>query len=404
MRILVVSNTCSERKYQEIFESRTHRMLDSNQKFFLSLLEGLRCIEDIYVDCVTSLPISYRCYRSRLITSESEHEQGVSFRYCGCVNYPIIRTISVGYNIRHYVRKYLSEHTGEKIVVLCDGLLGEANALASMLRRKHIMSIALVTDVPHIVSDMERGKGLRSLIYSFYGKKTSKMLSGYDGYIFLTEHMNSICNPYQKPYIIMECIVTPLNIDAIPEKKLSDLPVVLYAGKLHSDFGVLNLASAAAYLKDICEVWIYGGSGNCEEELQKLAKKHNNLKIHGVVSQSEIYQLEKNADILINPRPNENIFTRFSFPSKTAEYLMMKVPTVMYKLDGIPDVYDQFLHYIKENTPASIAKTIQLVLGKEKQKCMAIASAGREYIIQNKNHLSQAKRIVYFIKGIEKES
>ncbi len=403
MRILVVSNTCSLKKYNEIYEKRTHPMLDTNQKFFLSLIEGLRCIEDVIVDCVTSLPISYRCFQKRFLRSEEEIADGIFYHYCGCINLPIIRTLTVGYNIRVFVKRYLREHNNEKIVVLCDGLIGEANSLVTMLKKQCIPSVALVTDVPHIVSDMGRGDGLHSKMAEFYGKYTSKLLSDFDGYVFLTEQMNDICNPKNRPHMIMECIVTPLNIDAIPVEKLSDRFVALYAGKLHSDFGVLNLARAAAYLEDICEVWLYGGQGDCEEALRQLAKKHSNLKIHGIVTLPEIHKLERNANVLVNPRPNDKEFTKYSFPSKTAEYLMMNVPVIMYKLDGIPDEYDPYLYYVAENTPQSLADKIRAVLSEEVSKRALVSKLGRDYIIQNKNHLNQSRRMLEFVKDIGSE-
>ncbi len=395
----MVSSTCSPQKYAEIYEKRTQPMLDSNQKFFMSLIEGMQCNEDVFVDCVTSLPISHRCYKEKYLRSTEDVADGVSFHYCGCINYPVLRTLTVGYNIRSFVKKYLRRYAHEKIVVLCDGLIGEANAIVKMLRKKRIPTIAMVTDVPNIVSDMERGAGLRSWLAKVYGQYTSKLLFEFDGYVFLTEQMNALCNPHNKPHIIMECIMTPIDLDAIPVQKLSDHPVVLYAGKLHSDFGVMQLANAAAYLEDLCEIWLYGGHGDCDAELQQLANKHSNLKLHGIVTLKEIHQIERNADVLVNPRPNEKEFTKYSFPSKTAEYLMMNVPVIMHKLDGIPDCYDPFLYYIAENTAESLAKKIREVLAYEPSQRAAVCKAAREYIIQNKNNLIQAKRLVEFVKG-----
>ena len=401
MRILVISTTCSSLKYQEIYEKRVIPMLDSNQKFFLSLIEGMRANENVSVDCVTSLPISYSCYRQRFVRSEDECVDGVEYHYCGCVNFPVVRTITVGYRIRSYVRKYLSEHSDEKVVVLCDGLLGEANSLVSMLRKKGIPSIALVTDIPNVVSDMERGNGVRSFLYSIYGERTTKLLRRFDGYVFLTEQMNELCNPEEKPYMIMECIATPIDIDKIPCEKLSERPVALYAGKLHSDFGVLELAKASEYLKGVCDIWLYGGHGDCDLELQNIANKNENLKLHGIVSQSEIHRIERNSNILVNPRPNQKNFTKYSFPSKTAEYLMMNVPVVMYKLDGIPDEYDNYLHYIEGNTPEDIARKIIEVLHMDPARTEENCNQGRDYIIKSKNNIAQAKRLIEFIKDVK---
>jgi len=400
MRILILSGTCSKSKYKQIYETRTQPMLDSNQKFFMSLIDGFSAIEDVHVDCITTLPISHRCYKKRIIRSEREVVDGVSFQYCGCLNYPVIRTLTVGRRMRAHVKKYLRTHAGEQIVVLCDGLIGEANALVSLLRRKKVPAVALVTDVPNIVCDMNRGRGLRSLLSNVYGKRASRLLCDFDGYVFLTEQMNEVCNPHKRPYTIMECIVTPLDIDAIPARSLADRPVALYAGKLHSDFGVLTLAQAAAHLTDVCEVWLYGGGEDCQAQLQQLAAQNPNLKLHGIVPLSEIHEIERNCAVLVNPRPNEKEFTKYSFPSKTAEYLMMRVPVVMHRLDGIPAEYDPFLHYIKENTPEGIAQAIRAVLANDATEQAAICAAGRSFILEQKNHNTQAQRIVAFLKDM----
>jgi glycosyltransferase involved in cell wall biosynthesis len=148
---------------------------------------------------------------------------------------------------------------------------------------------------------------------------------------------------------------------------------------------------------------LYGGQGDCDEELQRLAKKHSNLKLHGIVTLKEIHRIERNSDVLVNPRPNEKEFTKYSFPSKTAEYLMMNVPVVMHKLDGVPDVYDPYLYYIENNTPQSIAETICQVLSVDSVKRSALAQKGREFVVQNKNHDQQARRVIEFIDSIISE-
>lgn len=398
MRILVVSSTCSARKYKEIFEKRRRPMLDTNQKFFLSLLEGLQAQEDVAVDCVTTLPISYSCYDERFVKQQEEIEGGIFYHYCGCINYPIIRTLTVQLRIKKFVKQYIRKYSHEKIIVLCDGLIGEANSLIKYLKKKKICTVALVTDIPNVVSEMGGKKSVKAWLNALYGEKATKLLKSFDRYVFLTEQMNEVCNPEHRPYMIMECIVTPLAIERLERKKLSEKPVVLYAGKLHSDFGVLDLARAAAYLQDTCEIWLYGGHGDCDSQLAALAAENPNLKIHGIVELAQIHKLERNAQILINPRPNEKIFTRYSFPSKTAEYMMMQVPVVMYKLDGIPDEYDPYLHYIQEQSPRGIADEIKRVLAMEEGEKNKTTKLAREYIIEEKNNINQAKRLVDFLR------
>ena len=40
--------------------------------------------------------------------------------------------------------------------------------------------------------------------------------------------------------------------------------------------------------------------------------------------------------MLINPRTNEGVYTQYSFPSKTMEYMRAGKPVLCCKLDGIP--------------------------------------------------------------------
>jgi hypothetical protein len=62
----------------------------------------------------------------------------------------------------------------------------------------------------------------------------------------------------------------------------------------------------------------------------------------------------KSADILVNPRPNNEIYTRYSFPSKNIEYLLSGKVVLGYKLDGMPDCYKQFMVIVKEDSQDAI--------------------------------------------------
>lgn len=397
MRILIISSTCSASKYQEVYEKRYEPMLDTNQKFFLSLIEGLNENGAIAIDCISTLPISHSCYPDKFVRQQQEIVDGVSYRYCGCINYPYIRTIIVKLNIRSLVKKYIRQYRSERIIVLCDGLIAEANAIVRLLQKKRITSVALVTDIPDIVSGMSSKKGIKSLSANLYGWYATRLLQNYDRYVFLTEQMNEVCNPNNRPYIIMECIVTPIALHEQKDMPLADKPVVLYAGKLHSDFGVLQLAKAAPLLAGVCEIWLYGGQGDCDEELKAIAKENQNLKIHGIVPLTEIQRIEQRADVLINPRPDEKEFTKYSFPSKTAEYMMMGTPTLMYRLAGVPSTYVPYLSFIDENSPEGIAFSIKRLLDEDYAMRKMRTENAREFIISNKNSLLQAKRLLEFL-------
>ncbi len=400
MRILILSSTCSKPKYEEIYNKRFKPMLDTNQKFFLSLIGGLQKIDDIKVDCVTTLPISHSCYPGVIIKGEEEIVDGVFYHYCGCVNLPYVRTLTVGRNMKKYVKKYLKQHAGEEIVVICDALIAEANAIVKILKKKKIQSVAVVTDVPSVVNEMfGLKKSLKTKLATFYGNRALKLLHKFDKYVFLTEQMNELCNPNDMPYMIMECLVTPTELEKENEQRLADLPVCLYAGKLYKDCGVLTFASCAEKLKGKCEIWLYGGHSDCESELKDLQEKNDNLKIHGILPLNEILKIEQKSSILVNPRPGVKDFTKYSFPSKTAEYMMMGVPVLMHRLPGVPSEYDEYVNYIENDSAEAIGEAILKILNKSQKERDEQGLKAREFIIKNKNAFVQAQRVIDFIKG-----
>jgi len=69
-------------------------------------------------------------------------------------------------------------------------------------------------------------------------------------------------------------------------------------------------------------------------------------------------------------------------------------PVIMYKLDGIPDEYDPFLYYIVGNAPQDIANKIIEVVEKSHAELDEIGRRGMQFVIKNKNHLIQARKVL----------
>ena len=59
--------------------------------------------------------------------------------------------------------------------------------------------------------------------------------------------------------------------------------------------------------------------------------------------------------VLVNPRPNNEEYTKYSFPSKDIEYLSSGKPTVAFLLDGMPKCYQDFLYVVDPNRDISCA-------------------------------------------------
>ena len=394
-RILVLSTMCSRQYYEKLCAMRTKPTLDTQQKFMTSIVEGLAQQDDVRIDCISVVPISRSNYPESVYKEHRETIDGINYLYVGFRNFPIIKNLTAASAMKAAAKKYYSQHKGEEILVLADGLTVEVSEAAMWLKKKGIQVTAIVTDIPLIAETMGSSGGLHGMYSRLYGKKANDLLLRYDKYILLSEHMNEVVNPEKKkPFMLMECIVDERMFDDIEDATPLDRPAVMYAGKFYRECGVVELAKAASALKDVCDIWLYGGHGNCTDELEDLAKKNDNLKIHGIVPLKEILKLEKECTLLINPRFAEEEFSKYSFPSKTAEYMLSGTPVLMCKLPSLPEEYLPYVYVINGK---EIANSIRTVLAKTNAELNSKGQEASLFIKNKKNKTYQAERIKIFI-------
>ena len=94
MKIVFVSNTCSEKKYREINKIKTRNLLNPSQKYFSLLIEGLirnkNCTSLVQI---TSLPVAQSNCKKRLFLGEKEdiNKKHVIY-YPGFLNLNLLKT------------------------------------------------------------------------------------------------------------------------------------------------------------------------------------------------------------------------------------------------------------------------------------------------------------------------
>jgi len=80
------------------------------------------------------------------------------------------------------------------------------------------------------------------------------------------------------------------------------------------------------------------------------------------------------------------------------EYILSGKPVLMYKLDGVPDEYDQYLYYINGSEPKDIADRIMEVCEKPQSELDDFGQKARQFVLENKSSEIQAKKIIDMIK------
>ncbi|MBK5442702.1 glycosyltransferase [Peribacillus sp. TH24] len=194
-------------------------------------------------------------------------------------------------------------------------------------------------------------------------------------------------------------MLIPLNLFWKCEKNKETRKTVVYTGTLNKKFGVVNLIKAFHAIDNPNAILKICGRGDSEDLIKEYAKKDDRIHFLGQLSNEEAVKLQKNATVLVNPRQNNEEFTKYSFPSKNMEYLLSGNPVIAYKLDGIPDEYNGYLLYVEENSLESFSSKISEVLNLTIQDRDDIGKRAREFVINNKNNNEASNKIINMIKS-----
>lgn len=371
----------------------------SNHNFEMSLINGLCQQKDITLKCMTvpsaySFPYNNKRFFTR---GESYQYKNTQIHSVGFCNLPVIKEIWSTIASIFTLIKVFSKFEGDKVDVIINtpnnGLLN-AVRFAKIFTRKKITQTVIIPDIPSMVTSMDKQHKLKGLVLNHRNKRSMKMTSESDGLVLLTEAMMDFVDKIV-PYIIMEGIVDVESMDGVSEPQTKE--VILYTGTLRKIFGVMNLVQAFENVKgNNIELWICG-SGDSEAAIREAASRDSRIKFFGLVDSQTALKMQRQATILVNPRTSEGEYTKYSFPSKTMEYLLSGKSVIINRLPGIPEEYYQYVYTPKDESIPAMTECITNVLADEIDLRNAKAQSGRNFIISQKNSKIQTKRILEMI-------
>ncbi len=369
-----------------------------------NLIDGMDEIAHCPVDILNSLPVgSYPKYYNKLIlrTRKWCHKEGAADKELGTLNFPLLKQMIRSYAFYKEVKVWCEKNKDDDIFILSYSLyLPYLKVLAKIKKKyKWVKTCVIVPDLPNAFG---LDPGLNPLM-KLYFKKTEKdiykLAKDADSYCLLTKDMIDPLNIINKPYVIVEGIAKTLpRQEMIARTKTI---ILLYAGTLHKRFGLDKLVEAfLAISADNYQLW-FCGSGDYENEIINTARKDVRIKFHGYVTANQVLELLEQATVLINPRSNEGEYTRYSFPSKTMEYMSLGRPILMFKLDGIPDEYDDYLYYIKDNSVEGIKKGIIEICSKSIEELETRSKKIYEFVQKEKSGSKQAGKLLAMLETMK---
>ena len=340
------------------------------------------------LELVNCIPIGIwpNQYKKIFFKDESWEYDSIKCSEIGFINFPLIKQKMRYEKVRTFIDVNMQD--GDRVIVYST-YYPYIKALVEC--KKNIDITLIVTDLPEHY-DLGDASIVKKFLRKVQNKKIYQCIKMINKFVLLTDAMKESLNVGERPYIIVEGIINEQLVE-IPTSRYKNKKIVLYTGTLHYKYGIMNLLHAFGEINDSdIELWVCG-KGEAEKDIEVLMEKDARIKYLGFKNHEEILKYQRMATVLVNPRTNDGEYTKFSFPSKTMEYMASGTPVVMYRLSGMPEEYLEYLFIPNEETVQSLKETLEKVMNMDYKTLESFGKAAASFVINNKNILVQGTRI-----------
>lgn len=372
------------------------------EHFQMSLIDGfVKNNADFSVISFPMLPSFPQRY-TKLYTQETDYDYDgrIVGKMHGFCSLPLIKDYSIRYRLRRAVRKWINKNiSGEEhfVVITYTPTSYLVEAVAPL--KKRYSNMLLATVVTELVDFTYMAKANQSFLKSLQQKRERKRVwanyQNIDKYVILTKQMEERIPQAVGHSMIVEGIYSgtpsPVRTDFKKEK------TVVYTGALQEYVGIKELVDAFMLIKDPELRLVICGHGASANYIKEKALIDNRIDFKGAVKREEAVELQARASVLVNPRMPSQDFTKYSFPSKTMEYLASGTPIIGYMLPGIPEEYRGHLFVPEAASVKGLSDKINEVLSLDNEILAKHAKEAQDFILQNKTAEKQVKRIIEFL-------
>lgn len=400
MNIIYLTGLFTDSLYEEIKDNSIGSMQNAADVLQKNYLEGfikneeVKNIDVINLPYIGGYPGSYK--KVYFVPSvKNESHDNVNIINVGFLNIKGIKNISRLFKSFFYIYKAAKLRKEKETHLICYSMHMPfliSCYLNSLLNNK-LKYYIIIPDLPEY---MQERKGLTEKLYKLINTISYFIVNRSDGISVITEKMKKKFNSNLNSVVIEGIAALPKNID-INDVTKAEYKYILYSGTLDKRYGIRDLVDSYI-ISGIDNVkLIICGSGDDSKYVFEKSQQYTNIIYLGLVDRCKAVELQKNAYILVNPRGNDSDFTKYSFPSKTIEYMMSGVPVLMYKLDGIPNEYDEL--FLRINTKQDFSDMIRFAVNLPDNELKAIGKKAQLFILKNKSSQVQTKKLISMISG-----
>lgn len=344
MKIIYFTTAQDENDYRSFMKQWKIALNPSNQNFHNKLIRSLALNNDVEV--ISIRPFSRKLMKIKKLKNEEKKDGNIKWHYLSRSGLKILRATQCVPE----AKKVLKQIDTKNAIILTDTINPSVLRTANKINKKYKLPIiGICTDSPSNISGTTKS----------YTKYLLSHSDNLDGYIALTDGLNILFNPEQKPHFIMEGLVE--NREET-EEKMNTKPYFFFGGALMEKYGVYNLIKAFKRLHDdSIDLLICGHHGD-KNKLRDEIGKNTNIKLLGLLPVKDVLKYERNCIATINPRPYSEDLDRYSIPSKTLEYMTSGKPVISVRNTILMSKFPDEIVWINSSDVSDIEKGLKEVL------------------------------------------
>lgn len=355
--------------------------------------------EIVNLPSISHFPLRFKDFSQQ---TEEIEENGLFIHNIGSCNLVFYQFLSRYSKSKKALKKIVEKEKDiTYIIVYATNLAFLRCATEIRLEYDNVRICLVVPDLPHEMVSKKFGR-IRRYISRWFFKSYDEYMAQFDSYVLLTESMKDKIGCKDGTYIVNEGVYDESDSTRSISYSPNEIFTIFYSGMMYRKFGVMNLVEAVHKMQGNNVRLILCGYGESKDEIIKLSETDKRISYIGVIRRDEALKYQSQADLLVNPRvPDNNSFTKYSFPSKNLEYLASGTPTLLYQLDGIPnEYYDYCYHLDKKHTDVEslkckIEEIMEIPYKERKQKALA----ARAFVLKNKSAEEAGRAILRLLKA-----
>ncbi len=395
MKVLLLGSIVSDKLCAELMESGIRPdPANSVQKY---IIEGFNSTDKVEsVDVISAVRIAgYHRTKIARIKTEKWCLGKAGITSLGYINAPCLNVVFREHAIVRAAKQWACAHKTEETLILVYSYSTPLINAASVAKRiiKKAKVILVVADLPLL---MDNYKGIRRVIKQidvWRGKSAKKSI---DKYCLYTRYMANALHLKEGEWIVFEGLIDTSRISTDINNRSSKKRICVYAGSLDTRYAIDKLIYAFEKIYIDAELHIYGSP----IEARRLSGVFNTCKktkYMGMCTPDEIFEIMKEATLLINPRPTNLELSKYSCPSKTFEYMASGTPVLTTRLPGIPAEYEPYLYFFESETTEGFTNTINKVLSLEDTSLQLKGLSASRFLLEEKNSNKQIERILNLV-------